>query len=153
MSGLATARRAVSRLRWFIDWRLYATLAASVVAGVLFFVVLDSSRGRDDALEALKAQAAQAIDTREALSRRIDVLEEQGAEQIAQIIALRDQLTAAGVTPVVAEPARPRSAEKPQRPPAPTTTSSTTTTTRPRPPTTTTTAPPCTTVPVLERCV
>lgn len=156
--SLRAARRIAHGLRWLVDWRLYATFAASVVAGVLVFVVVDSSIGRHDALEALRAQAAQSIDIREAQSRRIDVLQEQIGELTSQIIALRDQLTAAGVTPVVNEPARPRLT--PERPTSPTT-STTRAQPQPQPPPSTTSTtqppepppPPCTTVPVLGRCV
>jgi hypothetical protein len=156
-----TVRRFLSPLRWLVDWRTGTTLAASVVAGVLVFVVVDASRGRHDALEALKAQAAQSIDIRQAQSRRIDVLQEQVGELTAQILALRDQITAMGGTPVITDPARPDLSED-ESPPRPDGTTTTTSSPRREPPpshpspTTTTTAPPpptCTTVPVLGRCV
>lgn len=154
------ARKAAYRLRWLVDWRLVATLAASGLVALLGFVVIDNSHGRHDALEALKAQARQSVDIREAQSRRIDILQEQIADLTSEIVALRDQVTAMGQTPVVDAPARPDFSERPSGRPSPTTTSttkpspgspspapSTTTTTNPAP------APTCTTVPVLGRCV
>jgi cell division protein FtsB len=140
------------RLRWLVDWRVGATLAAAIFVGLLLFVVLDSSSGRHEALEALKAQAAQAIDIREAQSRRIDSLQSQVADLTDQIILLRDQISAMGERPAVDAPARPRPTENTTPTTAKPTPRTTTTTTPPSSTTTTRPPPQCTTVPVLGRC-
>lgn len=94
----------------------WIVIAAGVVSMALLFVV-DAQAARTDALRALDSQAAQAIDTRSAQSRRISTLlveveqlrdaQQETAELIGQlredIVILRAQIETLGGTPAVPE--------------------------------------------------
>lgn len=120
-------------LRWLRDWRVGATVAATVLVAVITAWLIVAVQARHDAFTALKAQAAQAIDAREAASRRIDqlqdridTLERQHGHDAGQIAALRDevetlrrQAAAAGLVEIVGPGQADRSAPTmtPESPP------------------------------------
>jgi len=128
--------------RWVTDWRNGAVIAASLLAGGFLFFVVDASRGRHDALQALKANAAQSMDIREAQSQRITGLQDDIRLLTDEVVQLRQMLVAAGVDPP------PRTATTRRRPSTTTTTvprrttTTTTSSSRPSPSTTSTTNPP-----------
>lgn len=102
-------------LRWLADWRVGLVITGSVLVAVLTGWVITTAQSRSEALDALKAQTRQALDAREAASRRIDqlqqridTLERQHGQDAGQIAALRDevevlrrQARAAGLVEVV----------------------------------------------------
>ena len=130
---------------WFTNWRNGATLAATLVAATVLFVVVDASQGRHDAFEALQRQTRQQGEAREAATRRIDLLQaridelvgkgEANAQVLGQLVgeveALRAQVRAMGGDPVVDDR----------------TTFTSTTTRQPASPSTTPREPPTTTQP------
>lgn len=111
-----TVRRGV--WAWLTNWRNGATLAVTVIAVAVLFVVVDSSRGRDRALDALERQTRQQADDRAAASRRIDMLQARIddlvgrgetnnvllGQLVGEIEALRSQVRSLGAEPVVGEP-------------------------------------------------
>ena len=137
---------------WLADWRNGATIAATLVAIAVCLIVVDAVRSRHDALSALRATASQAIDTRRAATRRIDLLTDRIGElesstrdasgEIArlraEVAALQEQLRGLGVAPVVVIPSSTTTTATARRP-GPRRNS--TTTTRPTTTTTTTTRP------------
>lgn len=142
--------------RWLTNWRNPATLVAAVFVTILAITVMDSISTRDRAFDAQQRTVQQALDARQAATRRIDALtgeinrlqqsaEENGqriAELVAQVAALQEQIRRMGGQPIVVEPAPARPSTTttttvrpvaPQPPPtSPTTT--TTTTMAPTPP-------------------
>lgn len=70
-------RPARAVIRWLADWRTGVTIAGSVLAAVLLLVVLDARAARQGAIDAATSTAEQAIDTREAATRRIDLLSQK----------------------------------------------------------------------------
>lgn len=147
---------------WLTNWRNGATLAVTVIAVTVLFVVVDSSRGRDRAFDALQRQTRQQGEARAAATRRIDLLQaridelvgkgETNAQVLGQLVgeveALRAQVRAMGGDPVVDDRTAVTSTTT-RRPSSPSTTQREppTTTTQPSPspspsPTTTTTTPP-----------
>lgn len=104
---------------WLTNWRNGATLAVTVIAVTVLFVVVDSSRGRDRALDALERQTRQQSDDRAASTRRIDMLQARIDELVdrgeannvllgllvGEVEALRSQVRSLGAEPVVGEPA------------------------------------------------
>lgn len=145
---------------WLTNWRNGATLAATLIAATVLFVVVDASQGRHDAFEALQRQTRQQGEAREAATRRIDLLQaridelvgkgETNAAVLGQLVgeveALRAQVRDLGGDPVV-DDRTPVTSTTARRAPATTTTQRSPaepTTTQPSPSpsaTTTTTAP------------
>lgn len=121
--------------RWLVDWRNGATLVASIVAVVVLLTTVDAIAGRREAFEQLRS-------SRQAASRRIDLLQARIDELVAdgeadtarvaqldaEIDALRLQVQGLGGTPVVA----PRPNVTTPRSTSPPPSSPTTTTTPPR---------------------
>lgn len=146
--------------RFFSDWHNYATLAACGVTAVLV-VTIAATLGRattaEHQLEEVRQRAGRRVDL---LNQRIDALAEDKADLstangalAAQVIALQEQLRAAGQTPVVVRPVVMQTAPS-------TTIPASTSTTRPppvAPPVPPTTRPPrecpLPTVPVNDRCL
>lgn len=106
-------------MRWLADRRNLATVAATLVAGVLMALlvvtVIGALRARGDAVEALEDTVAAQLDVRRAATRRIDLLQERigeltdtlerqvsgVGEMQAQIEALQEQIEQMGGQPVV----------------------------------------------------
>lgn len=109
-------RAAATLTRWLLDWRTGVTAIGSVVAVLLLLVVLDARAAREGAIDAARATAVQAIDMREAATRRIDLLSAEldelesshrSAAAIArleaEVDALEAQLAELGERPVTAQ--------------------------------------------------
>lgn len=102
-------------LRWLADWRNGATLTASLLVALALVSYLDAVRSRTEALDTARQTAAQAVDARQAATRRIDQLGAQLAELqtdlrtaeaeraalLVQLQAVLAQLQALGVAPLV----------------------------------------------------
>lgn len=131
--------------RWVTNWRNPATIAFSVLVGVMVFSFFDARHARDQAFESL-------ADARAAAARRIDAKDAELAELRQQVLDLAQRQTPVPSAPVTL--ARPRPVTRtttttrppagrsntptspPQTaPPAPPSTQPTTTT-QPSPPTT-----------------
>ena len=104
------------------DWAVVVCVAlAAVLVAIVGFVIFDSARARQDDVRRSENQAAQAIDSRAAASRRIDVMQQRIGdltEQIAagryrqgeleeQVAVLAEQVRRLGGRPVVAATPRP----------------------------------------------
>ena len=129
--------------RWVTNWRNPATIAFSVLVGVMVFSFFDARHARDQAFESL-------ADARAAAARRIDAKDAELAELRQQVLDLAQRQTPVPSAPVTLARPRPVTSTKtrppagrsntptspPQTaPPAPPSTQPTTTT-QPSPPTT-----------------
>ena len=151
-----TRLRAFNRWVWqTVDWRYIASLAAAGFVAVIIATLVTQADARHDADRRAAAAIDAQLDSREAATRRIDMLSQQVESLTGEVINLREMLLAAGVDP----PPRPTTTTVRRRPttsttvrrapppttttqrPAPTTTAPPATTTSQPPPTTTTTAP------------
>ena len=113
-------------MRWphWLDWRTLATLVAAALVLLLGWVVLDASRGRQEAFRALEATAEQGIDIRRAQTARISELLDQVGSLNVQVGALSEDVR------VLRRQIEERG-DDPRVPPRSTTTTTTTTTTQP----------------------
>jgi type II secretory pathway pseudopilin PulG len=124
--------RALTRTDWL---KAIVVILASALVGLAFFMVLDGARARQDDVRRAQAQADQAIDSRQAATRRIDLLQAQldGLEREIQtgqdergrlatsVEALSEQVRQMGGRPVVTTSphATPTSSRAPGARPAP----------------------------------
>lgn len=101
------------------NWLIIASIAVcAALVGVLAYVVVDAQSARSDSVQRAEAQASQAIDSRAASSRRIDLLQAQiealrarlerqateAGQLREQIAALSEQVRQLGGRPVVPRP-------------------------------------------------
>lgn len=114
--------RTLSRGNWLA---LCAVVLASALVGLVFFLVVDGAQARQDGVDQAQAQARQAIDTRQAASRRIDrladdlaALQTQNGQLTTTVQALAEQVRQMGGSPVATLPARPAAREAPRTGPA-----------------------------------
>lgn len=114
--------RSLSRGNWLA---LCAVVLASALVGLVFFLVIDRAQARQDGVTQAKAQARQSIDTRQAASRRIDLLagdvralSAENGQLASSVAALAEQVRQMGGRPVAALPRRAPSPETPRTGPA-----------------------------------
>lgn len=122
-----TALRALTRGNWLT---IVTVVLASAIVGLLFFFAVDGMQARKDDVRRADAAAAQAIDTRQAATRRIDLLARQVGELQAErgqlatsVAALAEQVRRLGGDPIVMSPAisstaRPVATEAPRTGPS-----------------------------------